>query len=118
MSSLYGHELAQAFHATREQSENACKTLELEDYGLQAAAFCSPPKWHLAHTSWFFETFLLKPFAVGYEVLNPAYEALFNSYYNTIHYSFFLRDYLTNKFITNKFTTLTCEGKLCEIPYG
>jgi len=84
MSSLYGHELAQAFHATREQSENACKTLELEDYGLQAAAFCSPPKWHLAHTSWFFETFLLKPFAVGYEVLNPAYEKLFNSYYNSI----------------------------------
>lgn len=84
MSSLDGHELAQAFHATREQSENACKTLELEDYGLQAAAFCSPPKWHLAHTSWFFETFLLKPFAAGYEVLDPAYETLFNSYYNTI----------------------------------
>ena len=84
MSSLDGHELVQAFHATRERSENACRTLELEDYGLQAAPFCSPPKWHLAHTSWFFETFLLKPFAAGYKVLNPTYEALFNSYYNTI----------------------------------
>lgn len=84
MGNLDGHELAQAFHATREQSENACKTLELEDHGLQAAAFCSPPKWHLAHTSWFFETFLLKPFATGYKVHNPVYEKLFNSYYNTI----------------------------------
>ena len=72
------------FYAVRRQSVDACKTLELEDYGLQAAAFASPPKWHLAHTSWFFETFLLKPFLPGYKVLNPAYRMLFNSYYNTI----------------------------------
>jgi ergothioneine biosynthesis protein EgtB len=51
---------------------------------LQAAVFASPPKWHLAHTSWFFETFILKPFATNYEPLQPAYEILFNSYYNTV----------------------------------
>ena len=44
----------------------------------------SPPKWHLAHTSWFFETFLLKPFQPGYEPFHPAYEHLFNSYYNGV----------------------------------
>jgi ergothioneine biosynthesis protein EgtB len=76
--------LAQEFRATREHSVKACETLEVEDYGLQAAAFASPPKWHLAHTSWFFETFILKPFGAAYEPLNPLYEQLFNSYYNTI----------------------------------
>ena len=80
--------LARDFHATRKHSIKACETLELEDYGLQAAAFASPPKWHLAHTSWFFETFLLKPFASGYQVLNPAYEILFNSYYNAVGQQF------------------------------
>ena len=76
--------LAEDFQTTREHSLSACKTLELEDYGLQAAVFSSPPKWHLAHTSWFFETFILQPFASGYEPLHPDYERLFNSYYNTI----------------------------------
>jgi ergothioneine biosynthesis protein EgtB len=76
--------LARNFHATRACSVGACKTLEVEDYGLQAAAFVSPPKWHLAHTSWFFETFILKPFGGGYEPLDPLYEQLFNSYYNAV----------------------------------
>jgi ergothioneine biosynthesis protein EgtB len=44
----------------------------------------SPPKWHLAHTSWFFETFLLLPFARGYTPYHPAFEHLFNSYYNGV----------------------------------
>lgn len=76
--------LLREFHATREYSVKACESLELEDYGLQAAEFASPPKWHLAHTSWFFETFLLKAFASRYETPDPAYEVLFNSYYNAI----------------------------------
>lgn len=76
--------LANAYRACRQYSVAVCKALELEDYGLQAAAFASPPKWHLAHTSWFFETFILKPFASEYKVFHPAYEVLFNSYYNTI----------------------------------
>jgi len=62
----------------------ACAGLETEDYGLQAAPFASPPKWHLAHTSWFFETFILKPFAPGYREFHPAFERLFNSYYNGV----------------------------------
>ena len=77
-------ELAREFHITRGYSVKACETLELEDYGLQAEAFVSPPKWHLAHTTWFFETFILKPFANGYESFDPAFETLFNSYYNSV----------------------------------
>jgi hypothetical protein len=44
----------------------------------------SPPKWHLAHTTWFFETFLLKTFSKGYSAFHPAFEHLFNSYYNGV----------------------------------
>ncbi|KGE02571.1 hypothetical protein HRUBRA_02836 [Pseudohaliea rubra DSM 19751] len=63
---------------------DACAGLENEDYGLQAAAFASPPKWHLAHTTWFFETFILRPLSPGYRVFHPAFEVLFNSYYNGV----------------------------------
>jgi ergothioneine biosynthesis protein EgtB len=56
----------------------------VEDCSLQGEVFASPPKWHLAHTSWFFETFLLKPFLAGYETPNALYEELFNSYYNGV----------------------------------
>jgi ergothioneine biosynthesis protein EgtB len=76
--------LCDAFVATRQQSLDNCAGLQLEDYGLQAAPFASPPKWHLAHTTWFFETFLLKPFVEGYSAFDPHYEVLFNSYYNGI----------------------------------
>ncbi|MBN2887644.1 MAG: ergothioneine biosynthesis protein EgtB, partial [Chromatiaceae bacterium] len=51
------------------------------DYGLQVVPEASPPKWHLAHVSWFFETFLLRPFAPDYRVFHPRFEYLFNSYY-------------------------------------
>ncbi|MFK7830293.1 MAG: ergothioneine biosynthesis protein EgtB [Congregibacter sp.] len=76
--------LAEDFIATRRRSLEICAPLEKEDYGLQAATFASPPKWHLAHTTWFFETFLLKVFAEAYEALDARYEVLFNSYYNGI----------------------------------
>ncbi|MBN7796809.1 ergothioneine biosynthesis protein EgtB [Parahaliea mediterranea] len=72
------------FQATRIQSVTLCDTLAVEDYGLQREAFASPPKWHLAHTSWFFETFLLRPFLAGYQPHAPLYETLFNSYYNGV----------------------------------
>ena len=84
MISIDVQKLTRDYHVCRQHSVKVCETLELEDYGLQAAAFASPPKWHLAHTSWFFETFILKPFATNYETLQPAYEILFNSYYNTV----------------------------------
>ena len=76
--------LANALQQVRQQSVAYCEPLALEDYGLQAVAETSPPKWHLAHTSWFFETFILKPFANGYSVFHPQFEYLFNSYYNGI----------------------------------
>jgi len=75
--------LAEYLH-TRKCSLDYCAPLETEDYTLQAEAFTSPPKWHLAHTTWFFETFLLKPFLQDYQSPNSAYEILFNSYYNGI----------------------------------
>jgi len=80
--------LAGDFIATREYSEKVCASLETEDFGLQAEPFVSPPKWHLAHTSWFFETFLLKPYVDGYEPFHADFEVLFNSYYNTIGQQF------------------------------
>jgi ergothioneine biosynthesis protein EgtB len=76
--------LTHRFRDTRAQSLAFCEPLAIEDYGLQAEDFTSPPKWHLAHTTWFFETFLLKPFLEGYETPEPLYEVMFNSYYNGI----------------------------------
>ena len=76
--------IEQLYRETRAQSVAFCAPLHEEDYGLQAEDFVSPPKWHLAHTSWFFETFLLKPFVEGYTSPDPRYEVLFNSYYNGI----------------------------------
>ena len=72
------------YQRIRRDSEALCEPLTVEDYGVQPMADASPPKWHLAHTSWFFETFLLKPYLAGYEVFHPRYEYLFNSYYNGI----------------------------------
>ena len=77
-------ELVARFREVRQASLSHCRPLSIEDHSLQAEAFTSPPKWHLAHTTWFFETFILVPFLNGYEPENPAYEMLFNSYYNGI----------------------------------
>lgn len=77
-------ELIQQYRVTRRHSEHLCEPLAIEDYGLQAMADASPAKWHLAHTSWFFETFLLKPLYKNYQEFNPAFEYLFNSYYNAV----------------------------------
>ena len=76
--------LTDRFLKTRAASERFCEPLMPEDYGLQAMTAASPPKWHLAHTTWFFETFILKAFKPGYRSRNPAFEVLFNSYYNGI----------------------------------
>jgi ergothioneine biosynthesis protein EgtB len=67
----------------RQQSLTLCNELETEDLELQADAFVSPMKWHLAHTSWFFETFILKN-TPDYQVFHPQFEYLFNSYYNAV----------------------------------
>jgi len=70
--------------AVRSETERLCAPLEIEDYGIQTQAFVSPPKWHLAHTAWFFETLILKPYAKNYKIYHPIYAELFNSYYDTI----------------------------------
>lgn len=76
--------LMERFAGVRSDSLRFCTPLEKEDYGLQAMAETSPPKWHLAHTTWFFETFILKQYARDYREFSPAFEVLFNSYYNGI----------------------------------
>jgi formylglycine-generating enzyme required for sulfatase activity len=75
-------ELLQRYLSVRRFSEQLCQTLEPEDYVIQTMPEMSPTKWHLAHTSWFFETFVLKPHLRDYRPLHPQYAFLFNSYYN------------------------------------
>jgi len=76
--------LLSQYRLVRQQSESLCEALEIEDYVIQVTAFASPPKWHLAHVSWFFETLLLKPYLQGYREFHPLFATLFNSYYDTI----------------------------------
>jgi len=73
--------LAERFDAVRAQTERLCEPLDTEDYVVSSMADVSPTKWHLAHTSWFFETFILGPHAPEYVSPNPRYAFLFNSYY-------------------------------------
>jgi len=75
--------LSHYYQRVRQQSLKLCSDLEIEDYQLQADAFVSPAKWHLAHTSWFFETFILKN-TPDYQAFHPQFEYLFNSYYNAV----------------------------------
>lgn len=75
-------ELWSQYSLVRRTTEELARPLAIEDYGLQAAVDVSPPKWHLAHTSWFFETFVLIP--NGNRPFNSAYARLFNSYYETV----------------------------------
>src|SRR5947209_19190122 len=72
------------FNNTRQKTEELCQPLKIEDYVIQPMPDASPIKWHLAHVSWFFETFLLKPFVTDYHSPNPDYAYLFNSYYNAV----------------------------------
>ncbi|MFQ4136004.1 ergothioneine biosynthesis protein EgtB [Nodosilinea sp. PGN35] len=76
--------LCTQYRAVRRLSETLCQPLEMDDYGVQAMADVSPPKWHLAHTSWFFETFLLRPYQSSYQEFHPGYGYLFNSYYEAV----------------------------------
>jgi ergothioneine biosynthesis protein EgtB len=73
--------LAARYTAIREQTEALCAPLETEDYVVSSMPDVSPTKWHLAHTSWFFETFVLAPHLPGYASPDPRYAFLFNSYY-------------------------------------
>src|ERR1700716_916350 len=74
--------LAQRYQQVRQATEALSAPLAVEDYVVQSMPDCSPTKWHLAHVSWFFETFLLKACSADYQPRNPQYAYLFNSYYN------------------------------------
>ncbi|MVN22798.1 ergothioneine biosynthesis protein EgtB [Mucilaginibacter arboris] len=76
--------LLQVYEAVRQRSEQICQPLQTEDYVVQPIPDVSPPKWHLGHTSWFFETFILKPNIIGYKEFNPEYNYVFNSYYEAV----------------------------------
>src|SRR5699024_2402271 len=76
--------LLDAFIKIRAYTESICRPLEIEDYVVQPVDYVSPPKWHLGHTSWFFEEFLLKRFKPGYSVFHEDFSYVFNSYYEHI----------------------------------
>jgi len=75
---------ANTFLKVRQESETLCGPLSPEDYVIQTAPEASPAKWHLAHVSWFFETFLLKEYLPGYPEFHPMFSYLFNSYYEQV----------------------------------
>ena len=72
------------FLKIRENSEQLCEPLMIEDYSLQACEFVSPPKWHLAHSTWFLKEFILTKYAENYILYNEYFHFLFNSYYNNV----------------------------------
>jgi len=74
--------LKKQFNDTRNRFVKICEDLKIEDYSVQPSIFVSPPKWHLAHSTWFFEQFVLSKFKKGYEVFDEDFAYLFNSYYN------------------------------------
>jgi ergothioneine biosynthesis protein EgtB len=81
-SSSRSRRLIEQFRQVRDFSTRLCRSLEPEDYVVQSMPDVSPTKWHLAHTSWFFETFVVKVWMPRYRSEVPQYAYLFNSYYN------------------------------------
>jgi ergothioneine biosynthesis protein EgtB len=77
-------ELLEKYRDVRKYTEELCKPLKTEDYVVQPVVDVSPPKWHIGHTTWFFETFILKPNMKDYKEFDPQYNYVFNSYYETV----------------------------------
>ena len=76
--------LLSLFTETRAHTERICKPLQIEDYVVQPIPDVSPPKWHLGHTTWFFEEFILKHYSPGYTLFSDDFAFVFNSYYESI----------------------------------
>ena len=74
----------QRYQTARRQTSSCCAPLSAEDQMVQSCAEASPTKWHQAHTSWFFETFVLTPFLADYTPYHPDFHWLFNSYYKSL----------------------------------
>lgn len=81
---LHHVSVADQYLAMRNLSRQLCSPLSIEDHSLQPMPDASPAKWHLAHTTWFFETFILSQFTPDYQPYHPAFRNLFNSYYNAV----------------------------------
>ena len=80
---LVQESLKDQFLRSRQRSQELCAPLNTEDYISQPVYFASPPKWHLSHTSWFYEEMVLKVYVEGYQEFDPSYNYLFNSYYQS-----------------------------------
>jgi len=78
------HRQAREFEQVRQRSLHLAEPLSSEDCCAQSMPDASPIKWHLAHTTWFFETFILEPHEPGFRPFHPAFRVLFNSYYNGV----------------------------------
>jgi len=76
--------LLKKYDTVRKNSELICAPLQPEDYVVQPVVDVSPPKWHLAHTTWFWEEFVLSQYLQGYQRFHPRYAFLFNSYYDSV----------------------------------
>ena len=77
-------QLMEYFNETRKKTEYICSFLKTEDYVIQPVIEVSPPKWHLAHTSWFFEEFILKNHKKNYQIFSKDFAFIFNSYYDSL----------------------------------
>src|SRR6476620_1433713 len=78
---VWSRDWAKAFRDVRAETERRASFLSPEDQVIQSMPDASPIKWHRAHTTWFFETFLVQPNVPGYKVFDERFEFLFNSYY-------------------------------------
>ncbi|MGN6249348.1 MAG: ergothioneine biosynthesis protein EgtB [Ginsengibacter sp.] len=74
-------DLRSRYSEIRKYTEDICEPLKTEDYVVQPVVDVSPPKWHIGHVTWFFETFILKPNYKNYKEFNPNFNYVFNSYY-------------------------------------
>ena len=76
--------LVDDYQQIRQKTEEICRPLQKEDYVVQPIVDVSPPKWHLGHTTWFFETFILKQYISDYKEFDSQFNFVFNSYYEAI----------------------------------
>jgi ergothioneine biosynthesis protein EgtB len=83
-NSAYIDKLIAKFSSVRSETINICSPLEIEDYVVQPCPEVSPPKWHLGHTTWFFEELILRRFYKGFQRYNDIYRTIFNSYYKSL----------------------------------
>ena len=81
---LKENSLIDEFINTRKKTNQLISTLHSEDMVIQTEDFVSPIKWHLGHTTWFFEKFLLVPYLKGYQMFSKEFDYIFNSYYNSV----------------------------------